>query len=184
MCPNVYIGERLQCHPLIVKIEHPLDISYTCIAFDVYHPSSPSVTPQDSSFLNCKIVSRKRKDSNHFRREDFFISLVAPERSKCDTYNDFESKAVFLVSPPLRGWHGSPKAVQPYTIYDSSNPYCYVKATARREGRSDSDKYVFERTSNAKPSEHIGLMQSLRRYLIVTVSEGGDINVDFKKDLN
>ena len=182
MCPNTYVGGGYQCHPIFIEIEHPINLNYTCQAYNVQLPSSPSAYA--STVENCSLLSSESKDYGGRRVSKYVYAIRVPQGSDCHSRGESgKAKIIFSVSPPLRGWHnqGSGSDTAPFTKYDSSNPSCSIKCKARRGSKTDSDEFSFEASSNPDPSDHLGIQSSMRRQLIIETSSDGGVSVRFAR---
>ena len=174
MCPEKYVKQSgaYKCHPIIVKVTHKFDITYTCYGWRLVHKESgPQV--ENPTCTNCRLVSSKRKDKGHVRTTTYWLSLSVDNSSDCDTSNYTSAKAVFKMNPPRREWNGGdppPNQTPPYTVWDSKNPYFDVKADVTYGSKHDSDKYVYNQTSNPHPSSDFSVPTEQTRYLIVEIN--------------
>lgn len=186
MCPDKYISQSsgYKCHPIIVKVTHKFNIRYRCYGWRLVHTErGPEVG--DPICTNCKMVNKIKEDKGNVRTTTFWIaSAIEDDSSGCDPAEYVNAKAVFLISPPQREWNGGdppPNQSAPFTTWDSKNPYFDVKAYVQYGTQHDSDKYVYNRTSNPNPSSDFSVPSDQRRYLIVKV-DNGELSVHIKRE--
>ena len=153
MCPEKYVSQSggFKCHPIIVKVTHKFDITYTCYGWGLVHTT-------------------------------FWLALSIEESSDCNTSSHTNAKAVFMINPPQREWNGGGRpGPKPYTTWDSGSPYFDVKADVTYDSKHDSDKYVYNRTSNPHPDSYFSVPSDQTRYLIVKIDDG-ELSVHIKRN--
>ena len=183
MCPEKYVSQSggFKCHPIIVKVTHKFDITYTCYGWSLVHTEKGPVV-YSPTCTNCKLVSTQKKDKGHVRTTTFWLALSIGESSDCNTSSHTNAKAVFMIYPPTREWNGGGRpGPKPYTTWDSGNPYFDVKADVTYDSKHDSDKYVYNRTSNPHPNSDFSVPSEQTRYLIVKIDDG-ELSVHIKRN--
>lgn len=165
-----YASNGLQCHPLIVVIDYDYGIEFTCIAYDVTH----NLNGPYAAYTKCensRYVRRNEVIRGNRKTDTYWFALQSVEEAPCKQESPVEAKVVFRITPPLRGFHGSPqKYLPPFSIYDSSNPAVSMSIRARRGDESDYDRVVFAVANNDDMEEHLNHPSEQIYDLIVTLS--------------
>lgn len=181
-CDNRYSG-GVQCYPLIVKIRHRRNVTYTCSGWNLEHEEGgPSVSLGETT--NCSLVATDDNSDYHNFNRVYYFGLDSAEGGDCHGKTDSSAKIVFRVSPPEREWNGGASKPEdqkpPYTTWDGGNPDFSVSAEAKRKSSSDSDSVNFEATSNPDPSSDFSVPTDQYYNLVIEVDSGGSVSVSFE----
>ena len=181
-CDNKY-GGGTQCYPLIVKIRHSRNITYTCVGWNLEHEvAGPSVSLKETT--NCSNVATDDNSSEHKFDCTYYFGLDSTEDGGCGGKSESSAKVVFRVNPPTREWNTGKAYPEPQegprTSWDGGNPDFSVFAEAKRKSSSDSDEVCFEATSNPNPSSDFSVPTDQDYDLIIEVDSEGSVSVRFE----
>lgn len=182
-CENRYDG-GIQCYPLIVKIWHRRNITYTSSGWNEPHVvTGPGVSLKE--FKNCSWVRHYYNIDEHNFEAVHYFGLYSAEGGDCHVKAESSAKIVFWVSPPEREWNGGASKPEdqksPFTTWDEGNPDFSVFVEAKRKSSSEFDEVCFEATSNPDPSSQYSVPKDQHYNLVIEVDSDGSISINFEK---